>query len=294
LERSGHARRSDPVLKRLRESRFWQTQSSEALCRTAIDLVLFERLEAHQEEAAARQLWLHGEAPVTSYCRQPNHIVSGEADYLLGYMPSYVVRGRPPYRFESSMVVVEAKREVTFEVGLAQAATYMIGIQQHRMSLIEPKRIVNTVYGMVSDGTNWQFLRLDSKVLLISLKFSCIVEAGRRKVYQFVDAIIQAAVASSPHTTPKTSFPATHQLWRRDIEAAVFGIPFSLAAYLRLPDSHYLVSDDEDVGDLEDMGELKIIRSETPTSSNVKLLPIRIATPSPVPPETPSPLACKG
>ena len=163
---------------------------------------------------------------------------------------------------------------------------------------------------MVSDGNNWQFLRLDSKALLISLKFSCIVEAGRRKVYvcnpqrwvglliiyryQFVDVIIQAAVASSPHTTPKTSFPATHQLWRREIEAAVFGTPFSLAAYLRLPDSHYLVSDDEGEGDLEGMGEFKIIhanvfkcegrggysiKSSVTDSNVVQLLPIRIAPP---------------
>ncbi len=100
---------------------FWETQSSEALCRTAIDLVLFDRLEAHQEAAAARQLSLRSESSIVAQCLEPNHVVSGDADYTLGYMQVSATKTQ----FESSMIVVEAKREITFGVGISQAAVYM-------------------------------------------------------------------------------------------------------------------------------------------------------------------------
>jgi hypothetical protein len=46
---------------------------------------------------------------------------------------------------------------------MAQGVAYMVAAQQHRHSL-EPERIINTVYGIVSDGIRWEFLRLDAAV----------------------------------------------------------------------------------------------------------------------------------
>lgn len=84
---------------------------------------------------------------------------------------------------------MEAKRQATFVAGLAQATTYMVGIQQQRMS-DDAKRIVDTIYGMVSDGINWQFLRLDGKELHILQMISSIKASNRHSIYWFVDAII--------------------------------------------------------------------------------------------------------
>jgi hypothetical protein len=66
-----------------------------------------------------------------------------EADYV-----------RPSYSeaYEGCLTIVEAKKQIAFPGGLAQAASYMVGIQQQRMRL---GRIVATVYGMVSDVIRW-------------------------------------------------------------------------------------------------------------------------------------------
>ena len=53
------------------------------LCRTSIDWVLFERLSAHREVIAARQLFIKAERPVTRTIT--GEIVSGDVDYALGY-----------------------------------------------------------------------------------------------------------------------------------------------------------------------------------------------------------------
>jgi hypothetical protein len=51
------------------------------------------------------------------------------------------------------------------------------------MKLAKPKRIVDTIYGMVSDGLSWQFLRLDGKELQISVRIEVVTEVGRRQMY---------------------------------------------------------------------------------------------------------------
>src|SRR5436190_7068114 len=111
------------MLRKKLTASFWNTESSGALCRSMVDLVLFDRLAAHQEEVAARQISLHGEYAIVAHCRQPNKVVSGNADYALGYEPQQLLETRP--RLESSMIIVEAKRKITFETGIAQAVIYM-------------------------------------------------------------------------------------------------------------------------------------------------------------------------
>jgi hypothetical protein len=63
----------------LRSSPFWGVESSEALHRTAIDLTLFERLSAHQENGA-RKLCVKAERTVAAESLT-GKIVSGDVDY---------------------------------------------------------------------------------------------------------------------------------------------------------------------------------------------------------------------
>jgi hypothetical protein len=62
-------------------------------------------------------------------------------------------------------------------------------IQQHRRSL-QPTRIYDTVYGIVSSWEEWQFLRLQDKSLMISGTYSTLVKARRSEVCRFVDYLI--------------------------------------------------------------------------------------------------------
>jgi hypothetical protein len=114
---------SDSLLVKMVEAPYWNNESSEAVCRSTVDLVLFDRLTAHQEAVASRRISLHGEYSIVAHCSEPNKVISGNADYALGYEPGVLLETKP--RLESSMVIVEAKKKITFETGIAQAVTYM-------------------------------------------------------------------------------------------------------------------------------------------------------------------------
>ncbi|KAM5437395.1 hypothetical protein McanCB21832_002105 [Microsporum canis] len=164
---------NDSVLGRLRSAEYWVKSSAESLCRTLIDLVLFDIVGMHRHEPAARSIQVMGEYRLTAETPGPQQVL-GVADYVLGYRPAvYTV---PPV-YESFSVVVEAKK-VPISLGLGQAVAYMVAAQQHRMNL-NPQRIVNVVYGMISDGIMWQFLRLDGKKPLISDCFNTLFDSSR-------------------------------------------------------------------------------------------------------------------
>ena len=80
--------------------------------------------------------------------------------------------------------------------------------------------------------------------------------------YRFIDRIIAAAVASSPHTTPSKTFPSTNEAWNKKVEDGIFGIPFRLRKPLDLPD--------EDADDDEDE-EYEIVRYGSPKKNQVKV-----------------------
>ena len=178
--------------------------------------MLFDILERHQEEFTARHLCVIGEHPLSARSIS-NQRVSGIADYVLGYEPH--VRTLPR-SFESFSIIVEAKKSY-IDAGLGQIVAYMVAAQQHRVSL-RPSRITNVVYGMVSDGIMWRFLRLDGKILHVSDYISAISNYGQRRVYFYIDRIIRANIESSPHTSPSKNFPATQELWRERVEANIF------------------------------------------------------------------------
>ncbi|KAJ9203104.1 hypothetical protein DTO164E3_2575 [Paecilomyces variotii] len=176
---------AEALLTRMRRANFWGDRgSADGLSRTLIDIVLFDRMDAHQEELAARKLSIRGEVPLEAVISSENEIiVVGNADYALGYDPVIPVNSKG---FESISVVVEAKRETseTQAVGIAQAVAYMVGIRRKRMNLRNPKRIVHTTYGMVSDGIYWTFLRLDGKCLQVSSSLRISDPDQRSSVYK--------------------------------------------------------------------------------------------------------------
>ena len=90
-------------------TRAWQ---SDELQQVSIDLILLDRPTAHQEAVASRRISLHGEYSIIAHCGEPNKVISGNADYALGYEPGFL-ETKP--RLESSMVIVETKKKITFE-----------------------------------------------------------------------------------------------------------------------------------------------------------------------------------
>lgn len=74
--------------------------------------------------------------------------------------------------------------------------------------------------------------------------------------YEFIDTILEAAIKSSPHTTPAKTFPDTAMKWNKHIGRRLFsGINVEIASE---------GSDEEEEEDAYD-----IVRSDSPTRSKV-------------------------
>lgn len=110
---------------------------------------------------------------------------------------------------------------------------YLSGIQQSRAGL-RPEKIVKTVYGILTDGLEFRFFRLDSEDhLYISKLFAADFEdesEDYRSIdpaeqygtdftarYRFIDTIFEAAIKSSPHTIPAKALPGTTLKWNKSI-----------------------------------------------------------------------------
>ncbi len=132
---------SDVLLKKMLLAEFWRLDSAEALSRTLIDIVLFDRLLAHQHDLTARNLVILGEYRIKALNSVTQQVVSGDADYVLGYDPFNPLG---PKQFESCSIIVEAKRKVTFEAGLAQATAYM-GMYILRFIFVSSVQVLNQI-----------------------------------------------------------------------------------------------------------------------------------------------------
>jgi hypothetical protein len=86
---------------------------------------------------------------------------------LTGYCDYLIARSSKLYYLESPVVaVVEAKRE-DLNAGLGQCVAEMVAIQIFNEREGEP---IAAVYGGVTSGTNWRFLRLEGTSLSIDLR----------------------------------------------------------------------------------------------------------------------------
>jgi hypothetical protein len=56
-----------------------------------------------------------------------------------------------------------------------------VGFAQRRLAL-KPERMVSTIYGIVSDGVRWHFLRLEDKLLLVSDRYSLVSPDGKKNM----------------------------------------------------------------------------------------------------------------
>jgi hypothetical protein len=120
------------------------------------------------------ELWQRNEEKVSVFSGVPLDVdvdagLIGRCDFLIG---------RPPqlhYVTAPLMVVVEAKNE-DIAGGLGQCAAIMVGIQRFNE---RQKEGLEVIYGCVSDGTEWKFLRLNGTTLMIDLTEYHISQADR-------------------------------------------------------------------------------------------------------------------
>ena len=95
--------------------------------------------------------------------------LNGVCDFLLSKSPLQVLLAAPV------LAVVEAKND-NIKPGLGQCASEMLAVQLFNERENES---ISIVFGVVTTGTAWRFLRLDGLVLAIDRKEYSIDQAGR-------------------------------------------------------------------------------------------------------------------
>ena len=119
------------------------------------------------------------------------------------------------------------------------------------------------IYGILSDGVRYNFLRLEGKELLISKQHELVGSKGFTETYvlclpslyssliryptsvNFLDEVLVSALTSTPHCSPLKSYPATNQDLRREEESRLNLPPLSFKEHLRRPPAEYLVDDSD-------------------------------------------------
>lgn len=105
----------------------------------------------------------------TTFNVDPAADLTGVCDFILGRPPQLDFVTYPV------MMITEAKND-NIMGGLGQCAAAMVAAQRFNT---QRKSDITTVYGCVSNGTEWKFLRLDGTRLDIDLTEYLITEPGR-------------------------------------------------------------------------------------------------------------------
>ena len=83
--------------------------------------------------------------------------LTGECDFLLVNAPTSPTLSNPVF------CVVEAKKQ-DLDVGMGQCAAQLLGVQHFNQ---RHGKTLDVIYGCVTTGETWQFMRLEGKKLLI-------------------------------------------------------------------------------------------------------------------------------
>jgi hypothetical protein len=104
--------------------------------------------------------------------------LNGFCDFLISYSPEQIIIEAP------FVALVEAKND-NIQSGLGQCMAEMIAAQIFN----EIKgNLIPTIYGVVTTGTNWKFLRLNGKTIEIDLNEYFINQLGK------IFGILQSAI----------------------------------------------------------------------------------------------------
>jgi len=85
--------------------------------------------------------------------------LNGICDFLISRSPEQLIIEAP------TIVVVEAKK-ADLKLGLGQCIAEMVAMQRFNEAA---RQSVKTVYGCVTSGTQWRFLKLESQIVTIDL-----------------------------------------------------------------------------------------------------------------------------
>jgi hypothetical protein len=85
---------------------------------------------------------------------------------LNGYCDFLVSRSSEQVEVEAPVVVIVEAKQENIKTGLGQCAATMVAAQRFNQTQQQP---ISTIYGSVSTGTAWRFLKLEQRTLTLDL-----------------------------------------------------------------------------------------------------------------------------
>lgn len=109
----------ESALDDIRTSKTWNSNKCEALIRTTVDIILFDRMMLVANTEAARKLLIAGEYTVRTKCANKSTEIVGRVDYAMGY-------GREaPLLLDSPYIAIGIKTVENFSSAQHQLAAYL-------------------------------------------------------------------------------------------------------------------------------------------------------------------------
>lgn len=125
-------------------------------------------------------------------------VITGRIDYGIGRVLSDTASRK---RFQSLVLVVEAKADGYVDSTLPQLLVYLASIRQSRKAR---GRSDTSVYGVASDGLNWRFVMITGAGLIkLSQPFDTAIPENTKLVLECLAFMIETAASMSPNTTPE-------------------------------------------------------------------------------------------
>ena len=104
-----------------------------------------------------------------SFNVDPNQGLNGNCDYLISHSSELLILTAP------IIALVEAKKE-DLNLGLGQCLAEMVAAQIFNQ---KNDRAIDTIYGIVTSGTNWRFLKLINQEVYIDLSEYYLQDIGK-------------------------------------------------------------------------------------------------------------------
>lgn len=130
-------------------------------------------------------------------------IVNGRVDHGIGRVLPSVRRGamkRPKRRFQSLLLIVEAKTALNLDHALPQLVVYLASLHQSRL---QRNRSDATVYGVVSDGYAFIFVTITHGGELKQSRRFELTQGDMLTVLGCLKYILERSASMSPNVTPE-------------------------------------------------------------------------------------------
>lgn len=163
---------------------------------TLMHVIICDILSAYTPALAKRNVEVTGNYPIITQLPQNKGIITGKPDMFIAYACRKWFLEKLDER-TTAVILQTKKRPQPYDVR-AQAVAYMVGMHQKRTLLSPNGAEERATYGILSDGVEWQFMRLFANVIEKSRVFSVKEDEDQGLIYRYVHDIVKDSIDQAP------------------------------------------------------------------------------------------------